>query len=70
MALRSARAGCGVALVPRFLAQEELDEGKLVIPWQFFLKSQDAYYMAYPEHMAEVCKLRAFIEWIRDRLDC
>ena len=69
MALRAARAGCGVALVPKFLAQEELDEGKLVIPWQFSLKSQDAYYMAYPEHMVEVYKLRAFIEWIREHLD-
>jgi|TARA_R100001039_G_scaffold27373_1_gene18683 DNA-binding transcriptional LysR family regulator len=39
MALRAARAGCGVALVPKFLAQEELDEGKLVIPWQFSLKT-------------------------------
>ena len=54
MALRAARAGCGVALVPKFLAQEELDEGKLVIPWQFSLKSQDAYYLAYPEHMVDV----------------
>lgn len=69
MALRSARAGCGVALVPKFLAQEELDEGKLIIPWQFSLKSQDAYYMAYPEHMVDVYKLRVFIEWIRARLD-
>ncbi|BCB71779.1 MULTISPECIES: LysR substrate-binding domain-containing protein [Halomonadaceae] len=69
MALRAARAGCGVALVPKFLAQEELDEGKLVIPWQFSLKSQDAYYMAYPEHMVDVYKLRVFIEWIRARLD-
>ena len=69
MALRAARAGCGVALVPKFLAQEELDEGKLVSPWQFSLKSQDAYYMAYPEHMVDVYKLRVFIEWIRARLD-
>ena len=69
MALRAARAGCGVALVPKFLAQEELDEGKLVIPWQFSLKSKDAYYMAYPEHMTELHKVRVFIEWICERLD-
>ncbi|GAA0556901.1 transcriptional regulator GcvA [Halomonas salifodinae] len=69
MSLRAAQAGCGVALVPRFLAQEELDEGKLVIPWPFALKSRDAYYMAHPEHMAELDKVRAFIDWIRERID-
>ncbi|UYG05692.1 transcriptional regulator GcvA [Halomonas sp. LR3S48] len=68
MALRAAQAGCGVALVPRFLAQEEIDEGKLVVPWSFSLKSRDAYYMAYPEHMAELYKVRAFIDWIGERM--
>ncbi|MCE8038347.1 transcriptional regulator GcvA [Halomonas sp. MCCC 1A11062] len=69
MALRAAQAGCGVALVPRFLVDEEIDEGKLVVPWPFSLKSRDAYYMAYPEHMAELYKVRAFIDWIRERID-
>ncbi|MCE8031961.1 MAG: transcriptional regulator GcvA [Halomonas sp.] len=68
MALRAAQAGCGVALVPRFLVQEEIDEGKLVVPWPFSLKSRDAYYMAYPEHMADLYKVRAFIDWIRERI--
>lgn len=68
MALRAARAGCGVALVPRFLTQEELDGGNLVIPWQFSLKSQDAYYMAYPEHMADLYKVKSFIDWIKARI--
>ncbi|MFG6667721.1 transcriptional regulator GcvA [Halomonas sp. HNIBRBA4712] len=69
MALCAAEAGCGVALVPGFLAQKEIEEGKLVIAWPFKLKSSDAYYMAYPEHMAELYKVNAFIEWIRERLD-
>ncbi|MCE8021237.1 transcriptional regulator GcvA [Halomonas sp. MCCC 1A11036] len=68
MALRAAQAGCGVALVPRFLAQEEIDEGKLMVPWPFSLKSRDGYYMAYPEHMADLYKVRAFIDWIRERI--
>ncbi|MDI5933736.1 transcriptional regulator GcvA [Halomonas kalidii] len=68
MALRAAQAGCGVALLPHFLAQEEIEEGKLVIPWGFRLKSRDAYYMAYPEHMAEVGKVRSFVDWIHDKI--
>ena len=58
MCIRAAQVGCGVALLPRFLVEEELAEGKLVIPWQHAMPSQDAYYLAYPEHSAEVPKVR------------
>lgn len=64
MALQAARSGCGVALVPRFLAEEELQAGQLVIPWPFSLRSRGAYYLAYPEYKAEVGKVRNFIDWI------
>lgn len=69
MALQAARAGCGVALVPRFLAEEELSMGQLMIPWDFRLKSRDAYYLAYPEHKGEVGKVKGFIEWILEHLE-
>jgi hypothetical protein len=36
----------------------ELADGKLVIPWQHAMPSTDAYYLAYPEHSAEVPKVR------------
>ncbi|WP_375056058.1 LysR family transcriptional regulator [Zobellella sp. DQSA1] len=64
MALQAARSGCGVALVPRFLAEEELQTGQLVIPWPFSLSSSNAYYLAYPEYKADVGKVKNFIEWI------
>ncbi|WP_189466869.1 transcriptional regulator GcvA [Litchfieldella qijiaojingensis] len=69
MAIRAAQAGCGVALIPRFLVTEELEEGKLIIPWHFSLKSRDAYYMACPENMGEVTKVKSFMEWITARID-
>lgn len=69
MALRAARAGCGVALVPRFLAEEELEAGQLVVAWPFALASRDAYYLAYPEHKGEVAKVRGFIDWIMEHRD-
>ncbi len=68
MSLQAARAGCGVALVPRFLAEEELQAGQLIIPWAFSLTSRDAYYLAYSEHKGEVGKVKGFIEWILERL--
>ena len=58
-----------VALLPRFLVEEELAEGKLAIAWPHALPSQEAYYLAYPEHAAEVPKVRHFIEWMVERLE-
>ncbi|MGG5288001.1 LysR substrate-binding domain-containing protein [Pseudomonas shirazensis] len=68
MALSAAQAGCGVALVPRYLAEKELAEGSLVIAWQHAMRSNGAHYLAYAEHAAEVPKVRALVEWTRDQL--
>ncbi|VVM87196.1 Glycine cleavage system transcriptional activator [Pseudomonas fluorescens] len=65
MALSAAQAGCGVALVPRYLAEKELAEGSLVIAWQHAMRSNGAHYLAYAEHAAEVPKVRALVEWIK-----
>ncbi len=69
MLLRAARVGCGVALVPRVLAAEELDQGLLVQAWPHALASRDAYYLAYPEHKGEVAKVRGFLDWMREHRD-
>ncbi|MNO06561.1 DNA-binding transcriptional activator GcvA [compost metagenome] len=68
MCIRAAQAGCGVALLPRFLVEEELAEGKLAIAWEHALESRSAYYLAYPEHAAAVPKVRALVEWIAERI--
>jgi LysR family glycine cleavage system transcriptional activator len=69
MCIRAAQVGCGVALLPRFLVEEELADGKLVIPWQHAMPSSDAYYLAYPEHSAEVPKVRDFVQWMLEQID-
>ena len=69
MCIRAAQEGCGVALLPRFLVEEELDDGKLVIAWQHAMPSRDAYYLAYPEHSAGVPKVRDFVSWIMGQLN-
>lgn len=69
MCIRAAQVGCGVALLPRFLVEEELSDGKLVIAWQHSLPSEDAYYLAYPEHSAAVPKVRAFVSWMMEQLN-
>ena len=67
MIIGAALVGCGVALVPRFLVAEELAGGRLVIPWDHAMTSRDAYYLVYPEHMAEVSKVRALVDWVLAR---
>ena len=69
MCIRAAQVGCGVALLPRFLVEEEPSEGKLVIAWQHPMPSRDAYYLDYPEHSAGVPKVKAFVNWMMEHLD-
>ncbi|NVL31948.1 LysR family transcriptional regulator, partial [Pseudomonas syringae pv. actinidiae] len=70
MCIRAAQVGCGVALLPRFLVEEELAEGKLVIAWDYALPSTNsAYYLSYPEHTADVPKIRVFLQWMLEQLD-
>ncbi len=68
MALSAAQAGCGVALVPRYLAEKELAEGSLVVAWDHVMPSAGKHYLAYAEHAAEVPKVRALVEWIGEQL--
>lgn len=64
MCLSAALAGCGVALVPRYLVRGALQEGKLVVPWDHAMASPGAHFLAYPEHLAEVPKVRALVDWV------
>jgi DNA-binding transcriptional LysR family regulator len=67
MCIRAAQSGCGVALVPRFLVEDELAEGKLVIPWDHPVTSAGSHFLAYAEHAAEVPKIRRFVNWIEQQ---
>ncbi len=69
MCIRAAQEGCGVALLPKFLVEEELADGKLVIAWQHLMPSRDSYYLAYPEHSAGVPKVREFVSWMMEQLN-
>ncbi|UXH39850.1 LysR family transcriptional regulator [Pseudomonas promysalinigenes] len=68
MALSAAQAGCGVALVPRYLVAKELAEGSLVVAWNHAMPSAGKHYLAYAEHAAEVPKVRALVEWVGEQL--
>ena len=67
MCIRAARAGCGIALVPRFLVEDELEDGKLVIPWVHHKPSEGSHYLAYAEQSIDIPKVRRFVDWILDK---
>jgi len=53
MLAQAAMHGMGVALIPPFLIQRELAEGRLIVPLQHAYLSDKAYYLIVPERKAE-----------------
>ncbi|WP_072576804.1 LysR substrate-binding domain-containing protein [Suttonella ornithocola] len=62
--ISAAILGCGIALVPKFLVQRELSDGRLIIPWQFVLESNGAYYMLYDSALSGDPKVQAMCDWV------
>ena len=64
MLVEAARAGLGIALVPRFFVSHELDIGELLIPCELSLTSEKGYYLVYPEHKQHSPQLQGFETWL------
>lgn len=64
MLVEAARAGLGIALVPRFLVSHELRTGELICPCDLLLRSEKGYYLVYPEHKQNSPWLQAFEAWL------
>ncbi|MFW7340296.1 LysR substrate-binding domain-containing protein [Pollutimonas sp. H1-120] len=64
MTLAAVRAGLGVALVPRFLVQDELARGSLLSPCDGVLAVSDAYFFSYPESSERSEALLSFESWL------
>ena len=66
MLVEAARAGLGVALVPRFFVSHELASGELVIPVDISLRNDKGYFLVYPESKKHSAALSAFENWLLD----
>jgi DNA-binding transcriptional LysR family regulator len=64
MLVEAARAGLGVALVPRFFVLAELANQELVIPNEMSLRNDKGYYLVYPESKQNAPLLQPFKEWL------
>ncbi len=66
MVLQAAIHGQGIALANSFLAQPDIDAGRLVSPFTDVLISKDAHFLVYREHQAELGKIEAFNQWMME----
>ncbi|MDX2480426.1 MAG: LysR substrate-binding domain-containing protein [Desulfuromusa sp.] len=66
--ISAACAGLGIALIPRFLIDEELEKKQLSIVFDISLKSDAAYYLVYPEENLSSSALKRFRTWLLDEV--
>ena len=69
MLISAACAGQGVALLPRFLIEEPLRNGDLLVLSNVSVHSEGAYYFAYPEEKADDEVLSAFRLWLQGQAE-
>ena len=65
--VEAARAGLGVALMPRFFVLSEIALGELLIPSPYVLHNQRSYYLVYPQNKVGSPSLQVFCQWLRDQ---
>jgi len=62
--IQAAQAGLGVALVPRFLAEEDLRAGRIVVAYEADVESALGFYLVYPEEKRRLPSVVAFRAWL------
>ncbi len=67
MVIQAAIAGLGLALLPRFLVEEELASGRLAVAVDRPVTSAHAYYLVHPERKADLQRVVAFRTWLLER---
>ena len=63
-ASQAAKHGLGIALLPEFLIDRELEDGDLVPALDSRIRSKEAYYLVWPKHRSGYPPLTSFREWI------
>lgn len=64
MVIQAAVAGLGIALMPKFLVETEIELGQLHVPFPLAVKSPQSYYLAYPEKNVSKPAVIKFRDWI------
>ena len=69
IATQAAVAGLGIALLPRFLIQTELERGDLKIIMDTPLQSEEGYYFIAPSHTTNHTPITAMRKWLLDQVN-
>lgn len=64
MMIEAAHSGLGVAMMPLMYVQNDLKLGRLLAPFGPAIPSKAGYYLAYPEHLSDSAKVKAFRTWL------
>jgi DNA-binding transcriptional LysR family regulator len=64
MVIQAAIAGLGLAVLPRFMIQEELASGRLMVAFDRPVTSEQAYYLVHPEGKGDLYKVCVFEDWL------
>jgi len=63
---RFAIEGSGIAILQKSYLQDDISEGRLVIPCEPVLRRDLGYYLVSPISSGKEPKIKAFTDWIRD----
>jgi LysR family glycine cleavage system transcriptional activator len=60
----AAMAGMGITLLMPEYFQRELEQGRLIMPFERLIDQDSGYWLAYPEGRRNVLKIKVFRDWI------
>jgi len=64
MALQAALAGLGIALMPNFVARDEIETGRLIAPFQTDHHSTNSYWITCQHSRRHIRKIALFMTWL------
>ncbi|MEX3968369.1 LysR substrate-binding domain-containing protein [Paraburkholderia sp. EG286B] len=67
MLFSAAAASLGIALVPKFFVNDQLDKLGLIVPFDAATRVDAAYYLVYPTELSHSTSLARFRAWLLDQ---
>ena len=64
MGINAVKAGHGVFLCPKFMVQEELDQGTLIHLFPNTLQTNIEFYVNYSKNSSRKARIEAFVNWL------
>ncbi len=62
--IEAASSGLGFAIADRHIVEYDIEQGRLVMPFDIHMPSKSAFYLVYPEENADNPGLKAFRAWL------